>query len=63
LTSLPTRFSKPIDRPRPGRSASRSRTRPLRDANADPMLECFDFVNPPFAAPPRVSSGSSETSG
>jgi phospholipase C len=24
-----------------------------RDANADPMLEFFDFENPPFAKPPR----------
>ena len=24
-----------------------------RDANADPMLEFFDFANPPFLRPPR----------
>ncbi len=25
-----------------------------RDANADPMLELFDFANPPFVRPPRL---------
>ena len=25
-----------------------------RDANADPMLELFDFSNPPYAIPPRL---------
>jgi phospholipase C len=25
-----------------------------RDANADPMLEMFDFANPPFRRPPRL---------
>jgi len=25
-----------------------------RDANADPMLELFDFTNPPYATPPKL---------
>jgi phospholipase C len=25
-----------------------------RDANADPMLELFDFANPPFMTPPLL---------
>ena len=25
-----------------------------RDANADPMLDLFDFENPPFVTPPRL---------